>query len=86
MNMQNGLDSVGKWARSRTGIVTIALLAIAGFFLIAEHYAHLYEILPYALLFLCPLLMLFMHGGHGSRDQGDNSPKNDKPHVHGGES
>lgn len=50
---------------SRTGMVLIAFLAIAGFFLITEHTAHVFGLLPYALLLLCPLLHLFMHGGHG---------------------
>jgi hypothetical protein len=52
------------WYRSRTGLVLLGLLAIAGFFLTTEHRAHLLGYLPYALLLLCPLLHLF-HGGHG---------------------
>ncbi len=38
--------------------------AIAGFFLVTEHTAHVLGALPWALLALCPL-MYFMHGGHG---------------------
>ena len=38
---------------------------IAGFFLLAEHRAHLLGVLPYLLLAACPLLHLFMHHGHG---------------------
>ena len=40
-------------------------VAIAGFFLLTEHSAHLLGILPYLLLAACPLLHLFMHHGHG---------------------
>lgn len=40
-------------------------IAVAGFFLITEHRAHLYGFLPFALLLACPLMHLFMHGGHG---------------------
>ena len=57
--------STGRWLRSRTGLVLLAFLGIAGFFLVTEHTAHVFGILPYVLLLLCPLLHLFMHGGHG---------------------
>lgn len=83
MNTQHGLHGVGGWARSRTGLVSIALLAIAGFFLVIEHSVHLYGLLPYALLLSCPLLHLFMHRGHGQDDshQGHTGP-NDKANGH----
>lgn len=88
MNTQHGLHAVGEWARSRTGIVTIALLAIAGFFLIVEHYAHIYGLLPYALLLLCPLLHLLMHAGHGGHTEANepsSQAENRNPHSHEGE-
>ncbi len=44
--------------------VALAVLAIAGYFLIAEHRAHLSGYLPFLLLLACPLLHAFMHGGH----------------------
>ena len=50
--------------RSRTGVVLVAFLAIAAFFLLTEHTAHVFGVLPYALLLLCPLLHVFMHHGH----------------------
>ena len=40
-------------------------LAIAAFFLLTEHRAHVLGALPYALLLLCPIIHLFMHRGHG---------------------
>lgn len=41
-------------------------LAIAAYFLLAEHRAHAIRFLPYALLLACPLMHLFHgHGGHG---------------------
>lgn len=59
--------------RSRTGLVLLAFLAIAAYFLITEHTAHLFGALPYALLLLCPALHLFMHRGHGGHSgHGDN--------------
>jgi hypothetical protein len=56
--------NIGRWFRSRAGLTLIAFLAIVAFFMVAEHTAHFFGILPYALLLLCPLLHLFMHGGH----------------------
>ncbi|MBI3456301.1 MAG: DUF2933 domain-containing protein [Candidatus Rokubacteria bacterium] len=55
------------WLRSRSGLVLLAFLGIAGFFLVAEHTAHVLGALPYLVLLLCPLLHLFhgRHGGHG---------------------
>ncbi len=44
------------WLHSRTGLVLVVFLAVAAFFLLTEHRAHLFGILPYLLLLLCPLL------------------------------
>lgn len=67
-------DSNGGGWRSRNRLVLIGFLAIAAFFLWAEHRAHLLGILPYALLPLCPFLHLF-HGGHGGHGSGDGRNK-----------
>ena len=41
-------------------------LAVAGFFFVTEHRAHLMGALPFVLLALCPLMHLFHgHGRHG---------------------
>lgn len=58
---------------SRLNIALLGFLAIIGFFLITEHWAHVYGYLPYILLLACPLLHLFGHGGHGSH--GDDTEK-----------
>ncbi|GAB1235704.1 DUF2933 domain-containing protein [Ferrigenium sp. UT5] len=44
--------------------IFIAFLAIAAFFLLSEHRAHLLGALPFLLLLACPLMHLFMHHGH----------------------
>jgi hypothetical protein len=53
-------------------------LLVAGFFLITEHSAHVFQYLPFLLLAACPLLHLFHghgghgnHGGHGEHRDGD---------------
>ena len=58
------------WSPSRLGL--IAFLAIAAFFLITEHRAHVLGALPYVLLLLCPILHLFMHGRHGHAHHDDS--------------
>jgi Protein of unknown function (DUF2933) len=45
--------------------VLLAFLAIAAFFLLTEHRAHVWGVAPYLLLLACPLLHFFMHGRHG---------------------
>ena len=49
----------------RISLVLIVFLVIAAFFLITEHRAHLFGVLPYLLLLACPLMHWLMHGGHG---------------------
>ncbi|NNF79043.1 MAG: DUF2933 domain-containing protein [Rhizobiales bacterium] len=55
-----------KFVLSKNGIVLVGFLGVVGYFLWAEHRAHLISILPWLLLAACPLLHVFMHGGHGS--------------------
>ena len=61
-------SSRAKWA--------FAVFAIIGaFFLIAEHRAHVLPFLPWLILLACPLMHMFMHGGHGGhRGHGGNRP------------
>ena len=69
-------SSFGTIIRSRTGVVLLGFLAVAAFFLVTEHTAHVFGYLPWALLLLCPLMHLFMHGGHGGH--GDSgTPRGD---------
>ena len=61
-------SGIGSFLRSPSGLVLLAFLAIAGFYLITEHTAHVFGFLPYALILLCPILHLLMHGGHGGHE------------------
>lgn len=71
---------------SRANIVLIGFLALAGFYLVTEHRAHLLGWLPWLLLLACPLMHFFMHGGHGGHGgRGDSGSSNDRqssPHQH----
>lgn len=48
-----------------TRVVAAAFIGVLLFFLITEHTAHFFGVLPYLLFLLCPLMHFFMHRGHG---------------------
>lgn len=62
----------GFW-RSPAGMALgVALLGL-GFYLVTEHTAHLFGVLPYLVILACPLMHLFMHhGGHAHGQQRSN--------------
>ena len=60
--------------RSRSGIVLLGFLAIAAFFLITEHTAHVLGALPYLLVLGCLVMHVFMHGGHGGHSGQADDP------------
>ena len=57
-----------------TQVVFWSFAAIALFYLLAEHRAHLFGALPFLIILACPLMHLFMHPGHG-----DHAPSASKP-------
>lgn len=63
---------------SPPNIVLIVFLAIAGFYLITEHRAHVFGYLPFLLLLACPLLHMFMHRGHGGHGGSGSTQSTDK--------
>lgn len=77
-------ESPPRFWRSRYGIAFLVIGAIAGYFLLKEHTAHVVGLLPFLLLAACPLMHLFMHHGHGhgGHDHPGNPPEekaNDAP-------
>lgn len=45
--------------------MTLAALASAAlFYLLREHWAHVFGVLPYLLFLVCPAMHYFMHGAH----------------------
>jgi hypothetical protein len=62
-------DQPGFFA-SRANVVLLGFLAIAGYFLVTEHWAHIIPFLPWLFLLACPLMHVFMHGGHGRHGRG----------------
>ena len=81
MNHENGTNPYLRWA-------FWGFVGIAAFFLLTEHSAHVFGILPWLLILACPLMHVFGHhghhghGGHGGhqQDQGsaDQSAAEDK--------
>ena len=61
----SGHETPPSFWRSRYAIGLVVIGAIAGYFLLTEHLAHVVGALPYLFLLACPLMHVFMHGGHG---------------------
>lgn len=61
-------------------VVFIGFALVAAFFLVTEHRAHLFGILPYLLLAACPLMHIFghRHGGHGKDASRSETPPKDQ--------
>ena len=57
---------------SRTGLVLLGFIVIAGALLFTEHRAHVLGALIYLPLLLCPLMHFFMHSGHGHDSHGNS--------------
>ena len=57
--------------KSRAGLVLIGFLIIAGALLFTEHRAHVLGLLIWLPLLACPLMHMFMHGGHGHHEGHD---------------
>lgn len=63
--MQTQGFSAGRFFRTRAGLVLLGILVVTAFYLFTAHTTHVVAVLPYAMLFLCLGLHLFMHRGHG---------------------
>ncbi len=61
---QHDAETKGFWS-SRYSIGLIVMGAIAAYFLLSEHRAHLFDALPLLLILACVGMHVFMHRGHG---------------------
>ena len=50
---------------SMRGIIVLALAIVIGGYLVIWHGAHVAAALPFSVILACPLMHMFMHGGHG---------------------
>lgn len=71
-----GDQSGGGLLRSRAGVVLIGFLLIGGVLLFTEHRAHVLGLLVWLPVLACPLMHIFMHGGHGGHGRSnDRGPR-----------
>lgn len=64
------LRSVPPWLRGSWRVALLIAAAIAGYFLVSEHWNHLADQWLVLLLLACPLMHLFHgHGGHTARGE-----------------
>jgi len=59
--------------------VFVVFAIIGGFFIVAEHRAHLIPYLPWLFLAACPLMHVFMHHGHGGHHHGGTGESDQQP-------
>lgn len=63
------MDQYGNPSSVRVRWVLAVLLVISGIYLVVDHGEHLAPYLPFTFLLGCLAMHLFMHGGHGGRDE-----------------
>lgn len=61
---QPSLNSYGR-------LIMITAAAVLATYLLTRHQSHMLQLLPYLVLIACPLMHLFMHGGHGGHKADD---------------
>ncbi len=59
--------------------VFFGFVAVALYFLITEHRAHVVPFLPFLLLAACPLMHLFHHRGHDHGHDEESRPQSGPP-------
>jgi hypothetical protein len=71
-----GQSRQGMSIKSKAGLVLVGFLIIAFALLFTEHQAHVLGLLVWLPLLACPLMHVFMHGGHGHH--GSYDQRNDQ--------
>lgn len=65
---------------ARTNVALLGFLVIAGSYLLTAHTAHFFGVLPFLFLLACPLLHMFMHGGHSNGQMTEHTGAHQHPH------
>lgn len=56
-------------------MLLVGVASAALFYLLREHWGHVFGLLPYLLFLACPVMHLFMHAGHRhGRENRGHSP------------
>jgi hypothetical protein len=69
-NLDPGAAPTPPWWRTASGAAMCGFLLVAGFYLLTEHTAHFWGVLPFLLVLSCPLMHLFHHHGHEKHSAG----------------
>ena len=77
VTMPDHTEHVGNAWSSRAKWALAVFAIIGGYFLFAEHRAHVLPYLPWLILLACLMMHLFMHGGHS--DHGGHHGGGDRP-------
>lgn len=65
--------------RTAKGMALLALAIVVGGYFVIWHQQHVFAVLPFLVILACPLMHLFMHGGHGHRHGGGGrKPEEDR--------
>jgi hypothetical protein len=62
--LESNNEPAAPWWKTGGGFVLFGFLGVAGFYLVTEHTAHLFGVLPFLLILSCPLMHLFHHHKH----------------------
>lgn len=76
---QGNTPATANRLRSVSRFVFFGFVAIALYFVIAEHRAHVLPFLPFLLLAACPLLHFFHHRGHKHGGEEGSPPGSTPP-------
>jgi Flp pilus assembly protein TadB len=57
------------------------LYGLAAAFLIYWHWRHILDALPFLVVLACPLMHLFMHHGHGHRQDTRTTDRSERPEA-----
>lgn len=58
--------------------ISYAALAVIAYYLLTEHRQHVFAYLPFLFLAACPLMHMFMHGGHHRNQERGNNQEEKK--------
>lgn len=68
-------ESTASFWKTPFGVVATLLAVAASTYLYVTHKDHVMALLPWAFLAACPLMHMFMHGGHGHKNHSSHADK-----------
>ena len=66
--------------KTAKGLALLAVAVVVASYFVIWHQQHVFAALPMLVILACPLMHIFMHGGHGHHHHGGQERKpNDNP-------